>query len=370
MQRSDKTERLDRHSATGSRGLSKKEGHAGKGGWGKVGTGEDGESIIDRNDPNYVSDEDEKSVVLKKVEFVNPPSEVLIQEYLSSGDISEIARTLAELEIPHLHSHFVKKAVIIAMEKSAYERELISLLLASEHVYGKVLTRTQVEEGFQSALDALDDACLDIPDATDILSKFLARAIVDEIVPPIFLSTAIVQSTRATEVLKLATALSSENHGGERLAHIWGPGDLKSVKRLKQEVALILNEYLTAEDATEAEKCVRKLNAPSFLFQIVQQALRLVMERNDQNTKKKITTLLSNWAHSDFIVSDQIQKGFACTYLNLNDIKLDIPHAETLLAELKEIATNDGWLDKNFVPPKPRPTLGISDSSPVVSTSS
>lgn len=39
-----------------------------------------------------------------------------------------------------------------------------------------------------TATSAPQDLCLDIPDAARLLSLFLGRAIVDEIVPPVFLS--------------------------------------------------------------------------------------------------------------------------------------------------------------------------------------
>jgi len=350
MPKPEKAERLDRHSGTGNRGLAKKEGHAGKFGWGKAGTGEDGEAILDPNDPNYVSDEDNANVVLRKTEV--DPSQALVNEYLASGDLDETAKSLKEHNVPHLHSHFVKKALLISAEKSAYDRELISVLLASASFFGRVLSFDQIEEGFQQALDSLDDAALDIPDAVDIISKFLARAVVDEIVPPVFLTNAASSSPQAKEALRRATALATESHRGERLAHIWGAGDMKSVKRLKKEVGLILEEYLINGDADEAEKCVRNLNAPSFFFQLVRQALRLVLVKNDDATKKKISSLLARWYKSGFLSRDHIKKGFSCMYENLNDIKLDVPQAESLLVELTEFAKKEGWLENDFVPPQ------------------
>jgi len=65
--------------------------------------------------------------------------------------------------------------------------------------------------------------------------------------------------------------LISERHGSERLAHIWGPGDLTSVKRLKEEVTTIFGEYISNNDQKEAYNSVRKLGAPSFHPQLVKQ---------------------------------------------------------------------------------------------------
>jgi len=351
MPRPEKVEKLPRHSGTGTRGLAKKDGHAGKYGWGKPGTGHEVDPNIDKEDPNYESEE-EGDVLIQKLD-VPSPIEGIVSEFLASGDIPETAHNIAELQPSEL-PRFVKKSLFITMEKCAYERELVSLLLSSSEVYSKVITSGQIQEGFQLALDSIEDASLDIPDATDTLAKFLGRAIVDEIVPPKFLNTAKASCPKALEALRIANNLYTDTHGSVRLAHIWGPGDLRSVKKLKKEVSLILEEYLTTGDIEEAEKCVRKLNVPSFFFQVIRQALRLAMQ-NAESNQKKILHLLADWSKSGLIVPDQMDMGFNLTYANLNDIKLDIPHANILLAEITAIAKKEGWLNKLFVPPSPKP---------------
>ena len=52
-------------------------------------------------------------------------------EYFDSGDASEAGRSLDELAYPDLQHHFLKRLVIIAMERGNREKELASLLLAS-----------------------------------------------------------------------------------------------------------------------------------------------------------------------------------------------------------------------------------------------
>ena len=67
------------------------------------------------------------------------------------------------------------------------------------------------------------DLVLDTPDAADVLAKFLARAIVDEIVPPAFLKNAHLSTPRAEEVIALASGLTTERHRIDRLARILFP---------------------------------------------------------------------------------------------------------------------------------------------------
>jgi len=252
MTKHDKNERLDRHSGTGNRGLSKKDGHAGKGGWGKPGTGEDGEAVLNDRDPNYNSDEEEASVSRTAHKDVSSPMELLIREFFALEDFEETRRSLEKLDRSDLHPQFVKKALFAAMDKQAYERELVSKLLS--RYYGNILTRQEICDGFQKALDGVEDVNLDIPDAPNLLAKFLARAVADEIIPPIFLNEANIASPQARQTVDLANAMATEHHAGKRLEYIWGPGNLRSVKRLKEEVRTLLEEYLVNEDKKRSRK--------------------------------------------------------------------------------------------------------------------
>jgi hypothetical protein len=65
---------------------------------------------------------------------------------------------------------------------------MVSVLLSS--LYGNVISSTQIRLGFVLLLDALDDLAVDIPDTVGSLALFIARAVVDDILPPAFLSKA------------------------------------------------------------------------------------------------------------------------------------------------------------------------------------
>jgi len=347
MPKHDKNERLDRHSGTGLRGLPKKDGHAGKGGWGKPGTGEDGESILNENDPNYNSDEetDQTQSETSKTTPQTSPVEQIVREYFAYEDFEEIHRSLEKLDRSDLHPQLVKKAIFAAMDKQAYERELVSKLLSG--LYGRLLTAQEIRDGFQNALNAAEDVSLDIPDAPNLLARFFARAVADEIVPPIFFAEANAPSPQARQALDMANALATENHSGKRLEYIWGPGNLKSVKRLKEEGRTILEEYLVNNDKKEAETSLRNLNAPSFHFQVVKIALRLMLEKGTSGKDKivlKLSELLKYFLQVALLTEDQMRQGFKVVQDTLADIKLDVPQAESTLNEIIETAQHDGWL--------------------------
>jgi len=333
----------DRHSNTGLPGAPKKGGAGGHGAWGKGGLDDLQGVPSDPHDPNYDS-EGEEQVVISKVE-VTPPIEAVLNEYLRSGDIPELLKSVAELNLGENQYQFIKKSLARGLEKQAYERELISKLIST--VYSEVIEPIRIAEGFQAALDSIDDLSLDTPDAVDVLSKFLARAIVDEVIAPAFLKTAKTESARAKETIALATALVTEKHKLDRLAHVWGPGDFHSVRHLKEEINTLLEEYVVSADQTEADRSVRKLNAPSFHYQIVKQALRLALAK-PEDARKKLLDLLGYFVNTGLISTTHVVQGFALTYATLNDIKLDIPTAPGTLNDLVKAAKDQGLLPRAF----------------------
>jgi len=336
----------DRQTSTGIIGSPKKGGGGGKGTWGVGGLDDlKGISVAGPRDPNYDSEEEgDLEIVITKA-VVSSPHEVLIQEYMVSGDIEETVKSLKELHIDDIHQQFVKKAIIAAMEKKAHERELVSKLLLA--VYNVAVTPEKIVEGFQITLDVLDDVLLDTPDAVDILSKFLARAIVDEVVPPSFLNFAVAETPLAEKCIVLSHALVNQPFRSERLAHVWGAGALSSVKRLKEEVNLIFEEYLTSADASEADHSIRELNSPHFLPQLVKQGLKLAITK-DEEGRQSTLKLLGYLSKGEVISKYDIEKGFSYCLESLEDLKLDVPNAATLLLECIHTAKSSGWLDSSF----------------------
>jgi hypothetical protein len=378
---STKEKKMDRHSNTGMRGAPKKGGAGGKGTWG-VGGKDDlrPASNNDPDDPNYDSEGEEvvdgEQVVLSKV-IVAKPSEVIIKEYISGGDIEETVKTLQEVNLAD-SDLFVKDCLLFGIEHHAYERELISQLLSA--LYGQAVSGAKIEDGFQRVVDRIDDISLDNPDAVDTLSKFLARAVVDEIVAPAFLKNAHDNANKkAKEVLSLANGMITERHRIDRLAHVWGPGDLRSVRRLREETATLLQEYLDTGDLAEADKCVRnRIDAPSFYFQIVKQAVRLAFARHHSpspshsgdSVTPKIVKLLTFFSQEGLFSPGVIEKGLSQIYERLEDERLDNPQAPAILAHILEEGQRAGWISKNYQPPAPAPAPApASTTSTSTSTS-
>jgi len=345
-----KTKTKDPTLSKGIYGSPKKGGAGGKGTWGKGGADDLIEAHVDAKDPNYNSDDEaeidamkKKKVVMKKIEG-HSPIQAILEEYFTSGDLEEASNRLRELTAISM-TDFVEKAVYAAMEQQPFERELTSKLLSN--LYGKTLTHRNISDGFQSALDSLEENMLDIPQAPDMLAKFFARAILDEIVPPSFLKSAWAENATTQNTIALATGLVNNNHRSKRLEHIWGPGDLESVKRLKREASTLVSEFIVNEDKVEADRALRSMNAPHFHFQVVRQALQMALSASDKN-REAILRLLGFLYETGLLCASDMEQGFSISSKGLEDTKLDIPSAPATFNSLIKTAQDSKWLSADY----------------------
>jgi len=264
----------------------------------------------------------------------------IIEEFVESGDMDEAMGAITksvQIEGPTL----VKEAVIFAMDHHAFEREMISQLLAQ--VYN-IFHGHDIQNGFQLLLDRLPDLKLDVPSATELLAKFVARAIFDEILAPAFLKEATVGNKEAARVISLAYETTNAPEK-RRLDRIWGPGALVSVRRLRKEVRQILDEYLDHQDPATAASSIKELNVPHFHVEVIKQCLEIALEQRSlahtagnsasgTKDKGKLLTLLSFMRNISLVTSLDVQQAFRKIREKIDDIALDIPHAKELLTEL------------------------------------
>jgi programmed cell death protein 4 len=179
----------DKESGNFDSGKKKQGGH-GKGEWqDAMDPHYSDDEPIDENDPIYDAAEDSKYILssagdtsqdadkrgydpgtskavygpmLTKSEFKLQLMECL-KEYFDSCDSDEVIRTLEELGCQEYHAEIVKRAVSLAMDKGPRERELTSRLLTCLHP--TPLSMEDMENGFKTLLDSLDDLSKDVPDA-------------------------------------------------------------------------------------------------------------------------------------------------------------------------------------------------------------
>eukprot|EP01126_Amoeba_proteus_P026006 TRINITY_DN2580_c0_g1_i9.p1 TRINITY_DN2580_c0_g1~~TRINITY_DN2580_c0_g1_i9.p1 ORF type:complete len:318 (+),score=49.60 TRINITY_DN2580_c0_g1_i9:155-1108(+) len=241
---------------------------------------------------------------------------------------------------------FTKRALIYGVEHSSYERELISSLLSAAY---NIFQGGEIVDGFQLLLYRLPDLVLDVPNAPQVLAKFISRAYYDEIVPPAFFHDAHIDNQWAKEALSLAFAMLHSSDEKRRLEHVWGPGDLTSVPELETAVDQILQEYFENPNPVEAAGSVTELHAPSFGNQIVKQALKLVLDKNTEKSRTDLIILLTVWHQLHVLSSAHIKRGFQHISNQLDDLKLDIPNVHTTFSLLVNLAINKQILPKDYV---------------------
>ncbi|BBH09003.1 MA3 domain-containing protein [Prunus dulcis] len=191
-----------------------------------------------------------------------------------------------------------------------------------------------------------DDLIVDIPDTVDVLALFIARAVVDDILPPAFLKKEmnyLPKDSKGVEVLKRAEKgyLAAPLHA-EIIERRWGGSKKRTVEDVKAKINNLLIEYVVSGDKKEACRCIKDLKVPFFHHEIVKRALVMAMER--RQAEGRLLDLLKEAAEEGLINSSQVSKGFGRMIDYVDDLSLDIPNARGILQSLISKAASEGWL--------------------------
>lgn len=343
-------------------GKTKKGGGGGKFTWGSSYDNESTESEqVDRNDPNYDSGEEKHALAFhsRKTEQIKAYKQAvlaILEEYFVNGDIQDAATTLQELGEPPFHHFFVKKVVTLAMDKNDREHEMAANMLSS--LYHEIIQADQMQKGFKNLLSSVDDLKLDVPSVEDDLALFLARAVIDDILPPAFLhKIPCAPNSSAAAVKSKAELHLTARRPAERLLRAWGGTDRVTLEHTKESISKCLQEYLSSNNVSEARLCLRKLAVPFFHHEVVKQALLRMME--DTQTDSSLVQLLKQLSSSGDLSDSQISRGFQRVSINLDDTCLDTPQAKELFQKHVASARAEGWLDADW---KATPSGAVTNS--------
>ncbi|KAJ6797774.1 programmed cell death protein 4-like [Iris pallida] len=237
----------------------------------------------------------------------------------------------------------------MAMDRHNKEKEMASVLLSA--LFADVISSGQIKRGFLLLLESVDDLVVDIPDAVDILALFVARAVVDDILPPAFLTRAkrtLSGSSKGIEVIQTSEkSYLSAPHHAELVEQRWGGNTHVTVEVVKKKIVDLLREYAESGDTTEACRCIRELGVSFFHHEVVKRALIMSMEI--QTSESLILKLLKKASEEFLISSSQMAKGFSRLTESLDDLSLDIPSAKSLFESLIQKANSEGWLDFSYL---------------------
>ncbi|KAF5193712.1 Programmed cell death protein [Thalictrum thalictroides] len=337
----------DRHSHSGRDGRPKKGGYGGKGTWGGLLDTED--DIIDPNDPNYDSNEEKQLTITEPVptkafEEYKKKVTIIVEEYFATDDVVSTANELEELGMSDYNYYFVKKLLSLAMDRDDKEKEMAAVILSS--LYANVLDPSQVHKGFSKLIESADDLIVDIPDTVDVLALFVARAVVDDILPPAFLKkqmASLSKDSKGVEVLVRAEKgyLAAPLHT-EIIERKWNGNKNKTVDDVKANIKNLLIEYVLSGDKMEAFRCIHDLKVTFFHHEIVKRALTMAME--NRASEHQLLDLLKEASEEGVINSSQMTKGFGRLIDMVDDLSLDILSARELLQSLISQAASEGWL--------------------------
>ncbi|XP_010534116.1 PREDICTED: uncharacterized protein LOC104809746 [Tarenaya hassleriana] len=325
-------------------------------GWTSKGGVEDKETLgglleeeeSDSNDLNFYNIEGNiysKSTRLK-AEFTEykKKATIIVEEYFSTNDIASVVNELKELGMVEYDYYFVKRLVSMAMDRHDKEKEMAAVLLST--LYSDVIDPPEVYRGFSKLVESADDLSVDIPDIVDVLAVFIARAVVDDILPPAFLKKQMAllpDKSKGLEVLKKAekSYLAAPLHA-EIVERRWGGSDNWTAEDVKARISELLKEYVISGEKREAFRCIKGLKVPFFHHEIVKRALIMAMER--RKAEARLLGLLKEAAEVGLINSSQVTKGFNRIIDSIDDLTLDIPNARQILQSVISRAASEGWL--------------------------
>ncbi|XP_030046755.1 programmed cell death protein 4 [Microcaecilia unicolor] len=98
---------------------------------------------------------------------------LLLKEYLLSGQVLEAQHCLRELEVPHFHHELVYEAIVMVLEAKGENPVMMTVKLLKGLWETGLVTLDQMNRGFQRVYDELPDISLDVPLAHNIMEKLV-----------------------------------------------------------------------------------------------------------------------------------------------------------------------------------------------------
>lgn len=177
-------------------------------------------SFLDAQLANRLEAEQEQLRDAEKVTTLKKRIKDTVEEFFSSEDLPDAVQSLTDLNAPFVAFETVKTLISTALDQGNRQREGASVFLADQH--GAYLQAADIEKGFTTLLERVDDLVLDVPDLLKLLSVFVARAVVDEALPPAFLVRVDLNANDlGSRVLQQAQVLLKQEHASERLIYVW-----------------------------------------------------------------------------------------------------------------------------------------------------
>ncbi|XP_023585701.1 programmed cell death protein 4 isoform X3 [Trichechus manatus latirostris] len=99
--------------------------------------------------------------------------DMLLKEYILSGDISEAEHCLKELEVPHFHHELVYEAIVMVLESTGESTFKMILDLLKSLWKSSTITVDQMKRGYERIYSEIPDINLDVPHSYSVLERFV-----------------------------------------------------------------------------------------------------------------------------------------------------------------------------------------------------
>lgn len=106
-----------------------------------------------------------------------------------------------------------------------------------------------------------------------------------------------------------------------------------SPEEIETQVDVILEEYYSVMDTTEALTCIRELNTESQPA-IIARAINYTLERNKPKEYELLNALLDALVSDGAITPEKLVSGFEAITVYLEDLDIDVPYASKVVADL------------------------------------
>ncbi|XP_016534918.1 programmed cell death protein 4b isoform X1 [Poecilia formosa] len=101
---------------------------------------------------------------------------LLLKEYILSGDGKEAERCLRDLEVPHFHHEFVYEAIVMVLESRGEKTFKMVLQLLKSLSLSSIITEDQMQRGYERVYMDIDEINIDVPLAYFILEQFVEKS--------------------------------------------------------------------------------------------------------------------------------------------------------------------------------------------------
>lgn len=266
------------------------------------------------------------------------------QEFFVSGDIHDFLQNVKELRSPAYAFELVKRSISMSFDRGDRERELLSQAFKAAHQDPDILTSEAIGKGFERLFELIDEFEKDSPFARGMLSIYLARAVVDEILHRSYLEDPVVCNLAGILVIH-ARALLVEGPSTSELEHIWGPGDgLRPVEELKAAIDQMCQEYLLSKSIPEAVACVKEMNIAHYHHEIFVRAVKCSLKGSieDQIAMSALLTYLVKSA--EVVSKGQCELGFRRVQELTEEWAKECTNANDVVAAFVSRATSDDVL--------------------------